>query len=125
MASPVSVSGGEVQTPVGSPPVIPLLMVGIGGYIAWFAIHYWADPAVIWPSDPVKTVLQGGGLPTHTTAAQAGTSPNATLTAYEAGIVPAAGAAAPAAAAPATSKAAANRAKLTAGRGTGAGKRVK
>jgi hypothetical protein len=122
MASPVSVSGGEVQTPVGSAPIIPLLGIGIGGYIAWFAIHYWADPAVIWPSDPIKAVLQGGGLPAHTTAAQAGTSPNATLTAYEAGIVPAAGSAAPAAA-PATSKQAANRARLTAGRGSGGKKK--
>jgi hypothetical protein len=124
MASPVRVSGGEVKTPVGGAPIIPLLMVGIGGYIAWFAIHYWADPSVIWPSDPIKAVLQGGGLPAHTTAAQAGTSPNATLTAYEAGIVPAAGAAAPAAAAPATSKAAANRAKLTAGRASGGKKKA-
>jgi hypothetical protein len=110
----------EISTPVGDAPIIPILLIGIGGYIAWFAIHYWADPAVIWPSDPVKAVLQGGGLPAHTTAAAAGTTAAAQLTAFEASLPAAPVAEGTAGPLAPKSKQAANRARLTAGR-TGGG----
>jgi cell wall-associated NlpC family hydrolase len=47
----------------GGSPVIPIIMIGLGLYLAWFAIRYWRDKTTIWPSDPVKDVLQGKGLP--------------------------------------------------------------
>jgi cell wall-associated NlpC family hydrolase len=64
MTSPVAVSQGKVKTPAGDAPVIPLLMIGFGGYLIWFGVKYWrgAGPAV-WPSFPIKSVLQGKGLP--------------------------------------------------------------
>lgn len=52
--------------------IIPLVMVGIGLYLAWFGVHYW-DSDTKWPSDPVKAVLTGKPIPTpsgHETAAQ-------------------------------------------------------
>lgn len=52
----------EIDTPVGSAPVIPVVLVGIGMYLAWFAIHYW-DSDTKWPTDPVKAILQGKSLP--------------------------------------------------------------
>lgn len=67
----------KIHTPVGSAPVIPLIMMGIGGYLAWFGIHYWRRD-VKWPSDPVKAILTGKGLPAPGTAPQ---SANAALTA--------------------------------------------
>jgi len=64
VAADVRVSGGKVQTPVGSAPVIPLLMIGIGSYLAWFGVKYWrGSGAAVWPSFPVRSVLQGKGLP--------------------------------------------------------------
>lgn len=64
MAAGISVSGGQVKTPVGDAPIIPLLLIGFGGYLLWFGVKYWrgSGPAV-WPSYPVKAVLQGHGLP--------------------------------------------------------------
>jgi hypothetical protein len=51
-----------VKTPVGDAPVIPLVLLGAGLYLAWFGIHYWrAD--VRWPTDPVKSVLTGHPIP--------------------------------------------------------------
>lgn len=43
-------------------PVIPVLTLGIGAYLAWFGVHYW-DTTTKWPTDPVKAVLQGKPLP--------------------------------------------------------------
>ncbi len=63
MSSPAPVSHGEVHTPLGDAPVIPLLIMMIGGYLAWFGIHYWRDQVTVWPSDPAKDVLQGKGVP--------------------------------------------------------------
>ena len=54
-----------VRTPVGNAPVIPLVLVGIGGYLAWFGVHYFKTD-VKWPTDPVKAILQGKGLPANT-----------------------------------------------------------
>jgi Lysozyme like domain len=78
----------QVHTPVGDAPVIPLAMLTIGGYLAWFGIHYWRSD-VTWPSDPVKAVLTGKPAPTaghsatgevvfqNLLATQAGTAQNA------------------------------------------------
>lgn len=53
-------------------PVIPLIMIGSGLYLMWFAVKYWrgTGPAT-WPSYPVKSVLQGKGLPSNKSAATA------------------------------------------------------
>ena len=59
MASP------QVRTPVGNAPVIPLGLMLIGGYLSWFGVHYWRSD-VKYPTDPVKSVLQGKGLPAAT-----------------------------------------------------------
>lgn len=77
MPAPVTVQGGHVKAGPVSAPVIPLLLIGIGGYLAWFGIHYWRSD-LKWPSDPVKSVLQGKGLP----AAQAPAAESASLDAY-------------------------------------------
>lgn len=63
------------------PAILPVIMMIAGGYLMWFAVHYWrgAGPAV-WPSYPIKSVLQGHGIPPNTGAATA----EAQLTAYEA-----------------------------------------
>ena len=69
MTSPVTLSQGEVRTPVGDAPVIPLLMIGFGGYLMWFAVKYWRGTGqAVWPSYPIKSVLQGKGLPANQTA---------------------------------------------------------
>jgi hypothetical protein len=39
-----------------------LLLIAVGGYLLWFGVHYWRQD-IRWPSDPVKAVLQGKGLP--------------------------------------------------------------
>lgn len=72
--------GGSVSTPFGDAPVVPMLLVGFGAYLVWFGIKYWrgAGPAV-WPSYPIKSVLQGHGVPPNETA----TTATAVLTAYE------------------------------------------
>lgn len=51
-----------IKTPVGNAPVIPVAMIITGFYLAWFGVHYWRRD-VKWPSDPVKSVLQGKGVP--------------------------------------------------------------
>lgn len=58
------IQNGKLNTPVGDAPIIPLALLLIGGYLAWFGIHYWRDSKTIWPSDPIKDVLQGKGIPT-------------------------------------------------------------
>lgn len=57
---------------LGDTPIIPVILLFIGAYFAWFGVHYWRRD-VTWPSDPVKSVLQGKGLPARgpiTTAQQ-------------------------------------------------------
>lgn len=54
-----------VRTPAGDAPVIPLAILGIGAYLAWFGVHYFKTD-VKWPTDPVKAILQGKGLPANT-----------------------------------------------------------
>ena len=53
----------EIETPIGSAPIIPVVLIGIGMYLAWFAVHYWGSDTR-WPTDPVKAVLQGKPIPT-------------------------------------------------------------
>lgn len=79
-------NGHRIRTPLGSAPVVPVIEILIGAYLAWFAIHYWRDQTTIWPTDPVKDALRGLGIPrplrapsaateVGTAAAAAGTSP--------------------------------------------------
>jgi Lysozyme like domain len=51
-----------VKTPVGNAPVVPIVILGIGMYLAWFGVHYW-DTDTKWPTDPLKAVLTGKSLP--------------------------------------------------------------
>lgn len=74
-------AGPVVKAGPVSAPVIPLLLMGIGGYLMWFGVHYWRSEKVAWPSDPVKSLLQGKGLP----AQSAATPQSAYLAAYVAG----------------------------------------
>ena len=55
----------HVKTPVGDAPVIPVFLIGAGMYLTWFGVHYWHTDTK-WPTDPVKKVLQGQGLPAKT-----------------------------------------------------------
>ena len=32
--------------------ILPLALIGIGGYLTWFAVHYWARGG--WPTAPVR-----------------------------------------------------------------------
>lgn len=73
MAS-AEVSVGKVRA-----PVVPLLLTGLGAYLAWFGVKYWRQD-VRWPSDPVKRVLQGKTIP----AAQPPAPQSALLGAYNA-----------------------------------------
>jgi cell wall-associated NlpC family hydrolase len=43
-------------------PLIPVVTLGVGAYLAWFGVHYW-DTATKWPTDPVKAVLTGKPIP--------------------------------------------------------------
>lgn len=60
-----------------TPPVLPTTLIIVGGYMTWFAVHYWKDTAQKYPSGPVKALLTGKGLP----APVRGTSDTANLTA--------------------------------------------
>lgn len=50
----------KVHTPVGDAPVIPLVLLGLGVWLAWFGVHYFKSDAK-WPTDPIKSVLAGSG----------------------------------------------------------------
>jgi hypothetical protein len=54
--------GRKIKTPVGEAPVVPVILLGTGMYLAWFGVHYWRSDTK-WPTDPVKSVLQGKGVP--------------------------------------------------------------
>lgn len=65
-------AGPEIQTPVGSAPIVPLIMLGAGAYLLWFGVKYWrGQGAAIWPSYVVKSILQGHGIPPQQPAAAA------------------------------------------------------
>jgi len=54
--------GGGGRIPGTSAPVVPVALIGLGLYLAWFGIHYWRSD-VKWPSDPIKALLTGKPLP--------------------------------------------------------------
>lgn len=82
-SSPVTVSRGKVRTAAGDAPVIPLLMVGFGAYLMWFAVKYWRGAgAAVWPSYPIKSVLQGKGIPPNQSAQTAASA----VASYEAAL---------------------------------------
>jgi hypothetical protein len=72
------------RTRVGDVPVIPVILIGIGAYLAWFGIHYW-DSATKWPTDPLKAVLTGKPIPAPSGQTPAAGDPNAQQTAEAAG----------------------------------------
>jgi hypothetical protein len=51
-----------VHTPVGDAPVIPVALMVSGLYLCWFGVHYWRTDTR-WPTDPVKGILTGKGIP--------------------------------------------------------------
>lgn len=55
----------KITAPGGASPVIPVALLLIGGYLSWFAIHYFKSD-VKWPTDPIKSVLTGGDITTVT-----------------------------------------------------------
>lgn len=81
MPAPVTVESGQVRAGPVSAPVIPLLLIGIGSYLAWFGVHYWRGD-LKWPSDPVKSVLQGKGLPPQKTPPSESAQLTADVAAY-------------------------------------------
>lgn len=54
---------GKVSTPAGDVSVIAVLLMVAGLYLMWFGIHYWRDAVTTKPTDPIKDVLRGLGLP--------------------------------------------------------------
>jgi hypothetical protein len=52
-----------VATPAGDAPVVPILILATGAYLAWFGVHYWRTDTA-WPSDPIKAALTGKPIPT-------------------------------------------------------------
>jgi hypothetical protein len=73
-----------VRTPVGDAPLIPVVLIGIGAYLAWFGVHYW-DSTTAYPTDPLKAVLTGKKLPTPSGQTPAATDPSAQQTAEAGG----------------------------------------
>lgn len=53
---------GKASTPLGDAPIVPLVVLGAGVYLAWFGIHYWRSD-IKYPTDPIKDILTGKGLP--------------------------------------------------------------
>jgi hypothetical protein len=58
-----SLASRRLETPVGSAPVIPVIVMIAGGYLCWFAVHYWRSDTK-YPTDPLKAVLTGKPIPT-------------------------------------------------------------
>ena len=51
-----------IETPAGDVPIIPVSLMVVGAYLAWFGIYYWGSETR-WPTDPLKAVLQGQSIP--------------------------------------------------------------
>jgi len=58
-AAQIQALGGKGQK---DSPIIPVAMIVIGAYLAWFGIHYWSSDTK-WPSDPIKALLTTGKIP--------------------------------------------------------------
>lgn len=52
-------------------PILPIALIAIGGYLAWFGVHYWRSDTK-WPTDPIKALLQGKPVPAAVVGSQAG-----------------------------------------------------
>jgi resuscitation-promoting factor RpfB len=76
-------------------PVVPVVVLGIGAYLSWFAVHYFGSDTK-WPTDPVKAVLQGKALPAPTGQTTAQTI-QAEITGYQQAQAPGSSPSAPAA----------------------------
>lgn len=74
----------EISTPLGEAPVIPLVVLGTGMYLAWFGVHYWRSDTK-WPTDPVKAVLAGKPIPGQSAAAPLSAELTADVQAYSGG----------------------------------------
>lgn len=82
---------GPTPTPVPASPatsparetadslVLPVGLLIIGAYLAWFGVHYWRSDTK-WPTDPIKALLSGGELPEA--AATSDAAEAATFTSY-------------------------------------------
>lgn len=55
-------AAGQIRTPVGTAPVLPVMIMSAGAYLAWFGVHYWRSDTA-WPTDPLKAVLTGRAMP--------------------------------------------------------------
>jgi cell wall-associated NlpC family hydrolase len=53
----------KIQTPIGTAPVLPVMLMTLGGYLTWFGVHYWRSDTR-WPTDPLAAVLTGKEIPT-------------------------------------------------------------
>ena len=51
-----------ISTPIGTAPLLPVMIMAAGGYLTWFGVHYWRSDTK-WPTDPVKAVLTGKPIP--------------------------------------------------------------
>jgi cell wall-associated NlpC family hydrolase len=51
-----------IHTPVGTAPLLPVMVIGAGAYLAWFSVHYWRSDTA-WPTDPLKAILTGQPIP--------------------------------------------------------------
>ena len=56
-------NAGSAKKAIGDAPVIPVALILAGGFFCWFGIHYWRDKSIRYPSDVLKAVLQGKGVP--------------------------------------------------------------
>jgi len=71
--------GPGAKKAVGDAPVLPLLMMGLGSYLMWYAVHYWRQQGTAWPTDPIKAVLQGKAIPPASPAPSATASLDAAV----------------------------------------------
>jgi Cell wall-associated hydrolases (invasion-associated proteins) len=51
-----------IRTPIGTAPVLPVMLMSLGAYLCWFGVHYWRSDTR-YPTDPLKAVLTGQPLP--------------------------------------------------------------
>jgi hypothetical protein len=59
-----------VETPAGDVPIIPVSLILAGVYLAWFGVYYWGSDTR-WPTDPIKSLLTGNGIPMPDRSARA------------------------------------------------------